>query len=1143
MMVPNVETSRGSIAVVGLGCWYPGARGPREFWENVLARRRQFRRIPETRLPLSDYHDPDPAAPDKTYGRRAAVIDGFAFDWKTRRIPRQTFEGTDVVQWLALEVAEQALADAGYDRETAPRERTGVILGNTLTGEHTRATTMRLRWPFVRRALDAAARRKGLPDAARDALAVTMEHYFKSAFAPVTEDTLAGGLSNTIAGRVCNWFDFHGGGYTVDGACSSSLLAIANAADRLVSGDLDMAMAGGVDVSLDTFELIGFAKTGALTADDMRVYDRRANGFLPGEGCGFVVLKRLHDARADGNRVLAVLRGWGISSDGKGGMTAPSRDGQARALRRAYAMAGYDADSVDFIEGHGTGTKVGDRVEIEAIAQALGNGPARSCGLTSLKSILGHTKAAAGVGAFIKAVIAVNRRVVPPTAGCREPNETFDGPARRLYPIRIGHKHDDDRTVRAGVSAMGFGGINAHVTLESADPPSARLEPPIPERSLLVSAQESEIFPFASATVDALIETLESLATEAEGLSVAELTDLAAHLGVGVLARTDGDAGMVRASVVAGSPDELSTRLRELAAALRDRPLSPGATIDGPGGAWAAGMPVGPPRIGYLFPGQGSQKIGMVRSLVERHPWARAIAEADPDLWARIDRPTDRAADPNRIDDWQRDLSATEAAQPAVCLASTILDQYLNRLGLRPSVVGGHSLGELTALHAAGAFDSTTLRKIVGARGRSMAAAPERPGAMASLACGEPEAARLLDGSSGVVVIANVNGPSQTVVSGEESAVAAVIDRATARGIAARRLPVSNAFHSPLIADAAREFADHAPETIDRLNVPVISSVDGRPIAVGIDLRRHLGEQAAGRVEFVAMVQEMTQRSDLLVEVGPGNVLSGLVRSIVGPNGPRCLPMAPRPERFDQAIHQLLQAAHVRGANIDWSVSHEDRLIRPYLPTAERTFLDNPCERPFQEPPGEPSTLEPLESDSLESAIADATGAGPDRIRSYLDRRHGFLMDVIRADLRSIDGLAPEARAADPAPIAAARVADSPAPAEDVATILIGLAAEHTGFPEASIEPTARLLDDLNLDSIKAAELVGRTCRAAGVAGRIDPSGFANASIAEIAAAIRAAVDGGGSRAAAIDEPEPTPEVDGPSWVRCFAIEYVAAAA
>ena len=476
----NNEKVSSAVAVIGMACRYPGASDLKTFWENILSRRRQFRTFPDQRFPLSDYYDPDPSAPDKTYGNKAAFIDGFQFDWIGHRIPKSTVRTADIAHWLALDVALQALADAGHSAQTVPRERSGVILGNTLTGEQSRSEGLRLRWPFVCRALRASAKARGVSPQVTDEVARTMEAYYKSVFAEVTEDTLSGSLSNTIAGRICNYLDLHGGGYTVDGACSSGLISVATAASALINRDLDLALAGGVDISLDTFELIGFAKVGALTRTDMYVYDRRGSGFIPGEGCGFVVLKRLDDAIRDGNDVYAVIRGWGISSDGKGGLTAPSVTGQAIALRRAYQRAGLDPRELAFIEGHGTGTTVGDRVELEAIATVLGEaGPVRdrSCGITSLKSIIGHTKAASGIGGFIKAVIAANRRVLPPTANCTEPNEIFEASARSLYPVVRGEVRASTESLKAGVSSMGFGGINCHITIESGDEPSPKLSP------------------------------------------------------------------------------------------------------------------------------------------------------------------------------------------------------------------------------------------------------------------------------------------------------------------------------------------------------------------------------------------------------------------------------------------------------------------------------------------------------------------------------------------------------------------------------------------------------------------------------------------------------------------------------------------
>ncbi|MEZ4270842.1 MAG: polyketide synthase, partial [Myxococcota bacterium] len=328
-------------------------------------------------------------------------------------------------------------------------------------------------------------------------LADSMEQHFKSVFAPVNEDTLAGGLANTIAGRICNYLNLNGGGYTVDGACSSSLLAIHSAATGLANGTSDFAIAGGIDISLDPFELIGFAKTGALTPTQMSVYDRRGNGFIPGEGCGFVGMKRLEDAKRDQDRVYAILDGWGMSSDGKGGITAPSVHGQSMALRRAYEQAGIVANDIDFIEGHGTGTTVGDRTELLGIAKALseiGTPSKRRCGVTSFKSIVGHTKAAAGVGAFIKAVMAVNQRVIPPTAGCEQPHDVFSDDSSPLYPVVRGKVLEENAQLRAGVSAMGFGGINVHVTLKSADAPLQKISAGTDKRSAMASYQDSEVY-------------------------------------------------------------------------------------------------------------------------------------------------------------------------------------------------------------------------------------------------------------------------------------------------------------------------------------------------------------------------------------------------------------------------------------------------------------------------------------------------------------------------------------------------------------------------------------------------------------------------------------------------------------------------
>jgi acyl transferase domain-containing protein len=1010
-MQSNADTP--AIAVIGMGCHYPGASNLPQLWENILARRRQFRQMPDQRLPISEYYNPDPTVPDQTYGDRAGVIDGFEFDWPGKRIPKSTVESTDIVHWLTLEVALKAVEDAGYTRQSVATNRSGVVLGNTLTGEQTRSQTMRLRWPYVRRALRAACQAKGMPTPATEELVLMMEEFYKSVFAPITEDTLAGGLSNTIAGRVCNFFNFNGGGYTVDGACSSSLIAVATAATALANGDLDLALAGGVDISLDTFELIGFAKTGALTGQDMTVYDRRASGFIPGEGCGFVVLKRLADAEADGDYVYAVLNGWGISSDGKGGITAPSKIGQSQALRRAYERAGYSPHTLDFIEGHGTGTPVGDRTEIEGIALAMsadGELAPRSCGVTSFKSLVGHTKAAAGVGGLIKAVMAVNQRVIPPTAGCKDPNPVFDTSAQCLYPIIQGEVRPASDRLVAGVSAMGFGGINTHVTLTSGHAPAPHLKPSLPERALLVSHQDTEIFVLSAISAQALLQRTQTVINQAAGMSLAELVDLAAEL-----AKATESSHPVRAAVIAGTPKELMNRLEQLQQMLNDAPPTPGEVKVSPQqDIWIANA-VKRHRVAFLFPGQGSQKLNMARTLVERHDWAREMLQK-ADKWLTdmgfepisqfIYRPLDRAANQEQVQDWFKKLTAV--APPAICFASLLWQRYLERLGIKPAVIGGHSLGELTAFQAAGAYDEKTLLCFAAMRGKAMAAKSDNPGTMASLACDAATAETLIQGIPGYVVVANINSPVQTVISGERASVEAAVKRATEQGIQTRLLPVANAFHSQMIAEASTYLRANAPipEQLNQTISPLFSSVNGEQVQPGKNLREYFAQQMVAQVDFVALVKAIAPQCDFIVEVGPGKVLTGLVEATTNTNPFMCFPVESKPG-CDRDLNTLLASFFIHGGEINWTALYENRVVHPFIPSSQRLFIDNPCERPFPESLEQINEVLHITNVSHryipQEALTHQTNEEFfDTLSTYFSQRSSFLAELIRADIETL---------------------------------------------------------------------------------------------------------------------------------------------
>lgn len=1149
----NTINNKTDIAVTGIGCWYPGAKNPKQLWENVLTRRREFRQFLDQRLPLSDYYDPDPNTPDKVYASRAAYIDDFQFDWIGRRIPKSTFEGTDIVQWLALEVADQAFKDAGYSRETIPRDKTGVIVGNSLTGEQSRANSMRLRWPFVNRSLIKAADAWHLPSDIKTNLSLTMEKLYKSVFPEVTEDTLQGGLSNTIAGRISNYFDLHGGGYNVDGACSSSLLAIYTAANNLANRDLDVALAGGVDVSLDTFELIGFSKTGALTSNDMTVYDERGDGFIPGEGSGFVVLKRLEDALDAREKIYAVIKGWGVSSDGKGGITAPSRDGQAYAIKRAYDKAGYRPQDLDFIEGHGTGTAVGDRIELEGIARAMsffGDSKNRSCGITSFKSIVGHTKAAAGVGAFIKAVIAANRRVLPPTAGCSQPNKVFSEAAHVLYPITQGKVVDSTNKLRVGVSAMGFGGINSHITLESAGVPIDDLAPSIDERALLVSNQETELFVLGAQSIEELRDNLKNVARLSEGISLGDMTDLANELAI-----NDQLDNKIRVAVIAGNPDDLVMRLNEAEKLISGENLNnkkgflctPGQDV------WVS-FRKSKSKLGILLPGQGSQYLDMGRVLVERYDWAQDFAERADNITLNesgikitdyMFRNTGHCMDQNVIQGWIKDLSRTEIAQPSICFTSALYARHLNNLGLNPAVVGGHSLGELTAFHLAGFYDEEMLIKLAAVRGKTMAGA-SNDGAMASLATTEEKASEIISVISGYATIANINSPSQTVISGTEQSINEAISISEKYGVTATRLNVSGAFHSRFMEDASSMFKASLPNNHRRIDMSAImlSCVDGEPVSTEVDLKEHLSSQIINQVNFIQLVRRMEVSCDLMLEVGPGRVLSGLVSQNTSLDGMLCLPVSTS-KNTDTDLNKCLANAYIHGVNINWKELYKNRLVRKFESSSEKIFIDNPCEREPEEIDAVDSNLlrstnAAAENDIefkllstndnavpsfLETRLAQACNIQPGDLEKYISNRLGYLAEIVKTDIKSFSASIDKAVSNNNSIVEQVnemKEIDSGKP-DDIKIKIVSsntlkekstmnvniientlrdLVAEKTGFPGESITMTSRLLDDLNLDSIKAGELIANVAKTYNVTGKIDPSGLANATLEEIAGAI-----------------------------------------
>jgi acyl transferase domain-containing protein/NAD(P)-dependent dehydrogenase (short-subunit alcohol dehydrogenase family)/acyl carrier protein/phosphopantetheinyl transferase len=1054
--------------------------------------------MPDVRLPLSEYYDEDPGTPDKLYQKKASLIDGYSFNWKEKKIPKKTFESTDLVHWLTLDTALDALKDAGYTKDKLPKNTTGVIVGNTLTGEITRSNQMSLRWPYVRKVLKTSLQSKGLLHHFND-LESVMEAYYKSVFHETNEDSLAGGLANTIAGRVCNFLDVHGGGFIVDGACSSSLLAVCTAANFLSLGQMDLAIAGGVDISLDTFELIGFSKTGALTRDEMRVYDKLGKGFLPGEGCGVVILKRLEDAVKDGDQIYATLNGWGISSDGKGGITAPSSTGQSIALMRAYEMADFNPKDLSFIEGHGTGTAVGDKTELEGIAIALnsqGELPARNCGVTSFKSIVGHTKAAAGVGAFIKTVIAVNQRILPPTAGFKEPNPVFASTAKCVYALNHGQVKDPRSEIFAGVSAMGFGGINSHTLLQSYGEPSSKLKTSLDESKLFVSNQETEIFIFSARTSLELKYQVAELMTLSKGISYAELADLAKHWNLKI------DQNLqYRASIVASVPFELERKLSLLFNSLTENIVDIVAKEEG---SVLFGRQKEDLKIGAVFPGQGSQKINTSRRLIQRHSWLKEIFESAEKVLLEEGIENIRNfvfCDIERLEDevellkLQEQLKQTDLAQPAIILSSLIWVRYLERLGIKFHSVLGHSLGELMSFYVAGLLDSETLLRFAAFRGSSMSKLGS--GGMLSLLCSREKAEQYIKQVPFLVSIANINAPEQTVLSGETEGIKKIFELAERDGVTAKVLPVSAAFHSKLVEESSREIQTYSgfqKSSKKILDVNLISSHTSERVDRAVDLNEYFSKQAIGEVNFFQSILNLKKECDLIVEVGPSRVLSGLGAAC----GIQVLPLEAKPDD-DVSLNVFLANYFVFGGQIRMEELYVDRLIKSFTPTKEKEFIVNPLEKPF---PDSLSEMFPI----LENAGFQVEGLSQNVLNDYMESRGEFIKEVILADINSRPSQIEEKfnikkvvkLETRETPLLQESVKKASIEVSHTQKAVLDLIVEKTGFSLEDIKPEMRLLDDLNMDSIKAGSFISDIAKLFGLQGKFESSKYANSSLKEI---------------------------------------------
>jgi acyl transferase domain-containing protein/NAD(P)H-dependent flavin oxidoreductase YrpB (nitropropane dioxygenase family) len=1098
------------VAIVGLACIFPDAPDAEAYWANVVRGRNSVREVPRDRWDPDRYYDAKGTG-EKTPSKWGGFVPPTVFDPGAFGIPPRSLAAIDPVQLLSLEVARRALDDAGYASRPFDRERASVVFGTE------GGTDLANAYGF----------RAGIAQYFGE-----MPPELDGALPKLTDDSFPGVLANVVAGRIANRLDLRGVNYTVDAACASSLAAIDAACKELATGSSDMVIAGGADLHNGAHDYLMFASVHALSpTGQCRPFDARADGIALGEGVAAVVLKRLDDAERDGDRVYAVIKAVAGSSDGKSlGLTAPRKEGQLRALERAYARAGVSPAEVQLVEAHGTGTVVGDRTELATLTEFFGaaGGLPQTCTLGSVKAQIGHTKCAAGLAGLIKATLAVHRGVLPPTTNVTAPNPGYDGGSSPFVLRDAAAPWTSDERV-AAVSAFGFGGTNFHAVLASHRPQTDATG---------VAEWPAELFVVRGASQAEALDVLRAIEAAAAAEAPPKLRDLAA-------AASRANAGApARFAIVAANVAELRAR----AAAARQ-----GASADGvfPVAGAAGG------EVALLFPGQGSQRPKMLADLFVTFPELHDLVAVGKDVQHPLFpgaafTPEDRA-------EQQRAITDTRVAQPALGVADLALARLLAKVGVRPAMTAGHSYGELVALAAAGAFDAETLIALSSARARCVAdAAGDAPGTMAAVRAGADQVRAVL-GDGAHVVLANHNAPDQVVIAGTREGVAAACEGLASAGLSARTIPVACAFHSPIVAGAAGTFADHlAAADIRAPALPVFANSTARPYPADADgVRATLATQLALPVRFVEQIEAMyAAGARVFVEAGPGSVLTDLVGRILK-GRPHVAVACDRAEGAGGGIAGFLSALArlvASGVAVDVEplftgrasavdLSDASRLAHP--PTA--WLVDGQGARPVKgERPAHAGR--PLAA-PISLAVAAPDADRDETVREYLRTVRDLVEGQKQVMLRYLGAAAAPLQA--PAPrlnTATARQVDvvvapaAPAPKTTPLEALVAAVCERTGYPQDMLDPDLDLEADLGIDSIKRIEILGAMRERLGLRESGDA---ANALVEELATAktlrgivklLEARGIGAGAAPARPAVPPPPPDPTPPS-VRPASLE------